>query len=312
MLNNLIIRLLIYYAAWLLALSGTFYFFPQILQYVAQERERIFVAKSATSGADAVPFPLGKIEEGVGRLADPAHTIPIMVALVLAFGVTLPITWVYRWTRPRKKYSQSFAQTLLVVPISIALVVFLVKGSLALAFSLAGIVGAVRFRTSLDEPIDAVYMFMAIGIGLASGTQLTTVAYLASLTFVIIVLGVWKSNFGAQPAVISGWSIVDPEKSGQVPSERAIATKKLYNAQIEVHTTKVDAAQKATAPILESSTKRWQVANVVKNADGTAVVVFDVWLKKSVDPPSLVRDIEASGKGHISSVIVKKQELVTA
>lgn len=312
MLNNIIIRLLIYYAAWLLALSGTFHLFPQILQYVAQERERIFIAKSVTTGADAVPFPLGKIEEGVGRLADPAHTIPVMVALVLAFGVTLPITWVYRWTRPRKKYSQSFTQTLLVVPISIALVVFLVKGSLALAFSLAGIVGAVRFRTSLEEPIDAVYMFMAIGIGLASGTQLTTVAYLASLTFVIIALGVWKSNFGAQPAVLSGWSIVSPEKSGQASGEKAVATQKPYNAQIEVHTTKVEEVQKATAPILKSNTKRWQVANVSKKADGTAVVVFDVWLKKSVDSPSLVRDIEASRKGHISNVIVKKQDLVTA
>ena len=295
MLKNIIIRLLIYYAAWLLALSGVFHLFPQILHYVAQERERIFVAKSVTSGADAVPSLLGNIEEGVGRLVEPAHTIPVMVALVLAFGVTLPITWVYRWTRPRKKYSQSFAQTLLVVPISIALVVFLVKGSLALAFSLAGIVGAVRFRTSLDEPIDAVYMFMAIGIGLASGTQLTTVAYLASLTFVIIALGVWKSNFGAQPAVLSGWSIVSPE-SDQVSGKKAVATENPYNAQIEVHTTKVEEVQKATAPILKSSTKRWQVANVIKNADGTAVVVFDVWLKKSVDSPSLVRILKQAEK----------------
>ncbi|MDE2742139.1 MAG: DUF4956 domain-containing protein [Gemmatimonadota bacterium] len=312
MLKNIVIRLLIYYAAWLLALSGVFHLFPQILQYVAQERERIFIAKSVTTGADAIPFPLGNIEQGVGRLVDPAHTIPVMVALVLAFGVTLPITWVYRWTRPRKKYNQSFAQTLLVVPISIALVVFLVKGSLALAFSLAGIVGAVRFRTSLDEPIDAVYMFMAIGIGLASGTQLTTVAYLASLTFVTIALGVWKSNFGAQPAVISGWRIASPEKSDQASPKKAVAAEKPYNAQVEVHTTKVEEVQKATASVLKSNTKRWQVANVIKNADGTAVVVFDVWLKKSVDSPSLVRDIEANGKGHISSVIVKKQDLVTA
>ena len=311
MLNNIIIRLLMYYAAWLLVLSGTFHLFPQILYHVAQERERIAVGKSLETGAD-VAIPLGNIEEGVFRLADPAHTIPVILALVLAFGVTLPITWVYRWTRPRKKYNQSFAHTLLVIPISIALVVFLVKGSLALAFSLAGIVAAVRFRTSLEEPMDAVYMFMAIGIGLAAGTQLTTVAYLASLIFVIISLGVWKSNFGAQPAVLSGWSIVNPEKSAQVSGEKAITTKKPYNAQIEVHTTKVEEVQKATAPILKSTTKRWQVANVIKNADGTAVVVFDVWLKKSVDSPSLVRDIEASGKGHISSVIVKKQDLVTA
>ena len=304
MLNNMIIRLLVYYAAWLLALSGIFYLFPQILYYVAQERKRIFVAKSLEFGADTVPFPLGNIEEGVARLIDPAHTIPVMVALVLAFGVTLPVTWVYRWTRPRKKYSQSFAHTLLVIPTSITLVVFLVKGSLALAFSLAGIVAAVRFRTSLEEPMDAVYMFMAIGIGLAAGTQLTTVAYLASLVFVAIALGVWKSNFGARPAVISGWTIVYPDKSAQVSEagDAAIPTPKPCDAQIEVHATNVEEVQKATDLILNSNTKRWQVADVINNEDGTVVVVFDIWFKKSVKSLSLVRNIEESGKGYINDV----------
>ena len=214
MLNNIIIRLIVYYVAWLLVLSGIFHLFPQILYHVAQERERIFVGQRLDAGAD-VSVPLGNIQEGVARLVDPSHTIPVIVALVLAFGVTLPITWLYRWTRPRKKYSQSFAHTLLVIPIAIALVVFLVKGSLALAFSLAGIVAAVRFRTSLEDPIDSVYMLMAIGIGLAAGTQLTTVAYLASLIFVTISLGVWKSNFGARPAVLSGWRIDSSEKLGK-------------------------------------------------------------------------------------------------
>ena len=310
MLNNIIVRLIIYYAAWLLGLSGIFHLFPEILYYVAKERERIFVGQGLDAGAD-VSVPLGNIQDGVARLVDPSHTIPIMVALMLAFGVTLPITWLYRWTRPRKKYSQSFAHTLLVIPIAIALVVFLVKGSLALAFSLAGIVAAVRFRTTLEEPMDSVYMLMAIGIGLAAGTQLTTVAYLASLVFVTISLGVWKSNFGALPAVVSGWRIDSSEKLGEASGEEIIATENLYNAQIEVHTTKVNAAQKATALILESSTKRWQVADVIENTDGTAIVVFDVWLKKSVTLPSFIQDIEESGRGCINNVKLKSRELET-
>ena len=65
MLNNIIIRLLMYYAAWLLALSGIFHLFPQILYYVARERERIFIAKSLDTGADTIPFTIGNIEEGV-------------------------------------------------------------------------------------------------------------------------------------------------------------------------------------------------------------------------------------------------------
>jgi len=225
MLNNIIVRLVIYYLSWLGFLAGAFHFFPRMRFYVAQERDRFFIGTLSDAGADVSDL-LGDIQEGLGSLVDqegvnllidPSHTVPVVVALTLAFGVTLPITWVYRWTRQRKKYSQSFAHTLLVIPIAIALVVFLVKGSLALAFGLAGIVAAVRFRASLNEPMDAVYMLMAIGIGLAAGTQLTTVAYLASLIFVVITLAVWKSNFGAKPAVLSGWRLVPPDELEAAP-----------------------------------------------------------------------------------------------
>jgi len=300
MLNNIIIRLIAYYTAWLLGLSGIFRLFPEILYYVAKERERIFIGKQLESVADA-SVPMGNVQEGVARLVDPSHTIPVLVALTLAFGVTLPITWLYRWTRPRNKHNQSFIHTLLVIPIAIALIVFLVKGSLALAFSLAGIVAAVRFRTSLDDPIDCVYMLMVIGIGLAAGTQLTTVAYLASLIFAIIILTVWKSNYAALPVEISGWKIQSFENLGGNTATNE------YNAQVEVHTTKVNAAKKATAIVLESSTKQWQIADVVKNSDGTAIIVFDIQLKKSVTLTAFIQDIEESGKGVISNVKLMKQ-----
>ena len=293
MLNNIIIRLAIYYVTWLLILNAIFHLFPEILHYVAQERERIFIGRSLDSGIDA-GIPLGNIKEGINRLADPEHTIPVVVALVLAFGVTLPLTWVYAWTRPPKKYNQSFVHTLLVMPVAISLVVFLVKGSLALAFSLAGIVAAVSFRLSLKDTMDAVYLFMVIGIGLAAGTQLTTVAYLVSLAFVTIILGVWKTNYGSQPPVLSGWRIVSPDHSVQTSGTKA--TGNSYDARIEVHTTKVETAQKATAQILKSGTKQWQVADVIEKEDGTAIVVYDVSLKQSVALPSLLQDIENSKK----------------
>lgn len=156
-------------------------------------------------------------QDGIAVVGDPAILVPVLLALILAFGVTLPVTWVYRWTRPQKKHNQSFIHALLVTPIGIALVVFLVKGSLPLAFGLAGIVAAVRFRATIKEPMDAVYMLMAIGIGLATGTQLTTVAYLSSLVFVVITLAVWKSDYGAKPPVLSGWRIVPPGAVAQVP-----------------------------------------------------------------------------------------------
>ena len=223
MLNNIIVRLVIYYTSWLLFLAGAFHFFPRVLVYVRQERDRFLFGSLYNTGIE-VSGMIENIQEGIGRLGsqegvsqlvDPTIAVPVVLALALAFGVTLPVTWVYRWTRSPKKYSQSFIHALLVTPIGIALVVFLVKGSIPLAFGLAGIVAAVRFRATIKEPMDAVYMLMAIGIGLAAGTQLTTVAYLASLIFVTIALAVWKSDFGAAPAVLSGWRIVSPEAVAQ-------------------------------------------------------------------------------------------------
>lgn len=318
LLNNIIIRLVVYYLAWLLALGGIFQIFPEILIYVAEDGER-FEGQRGGTGDDAVT--LERVKEGVATifegnireglisvtLGDPAHTIPVMLALAIAFWLTLPITWLYRWTRPPEKYSQSFTHTLLVIPIAISLVVFLVKDSVALAFSLAGIVAAVRFRTSLEEPMDSVYMLMAIGIGLAAGTQLFLVAYLASLVFVIVTLGVWKTNFGAQPETLSGWRIDYAAKLESGLEDTDAAIENLYNAQVEVHTTKVNAAQKAAALILKSTAKRWQVAEVIENLDGTAIVVYDVWLKKSVNAPAFIQGIEENGRGHVKNVVLKGQ-----
>ncbi len=316
LLDNIVVRLGVYYVATITFFAGLFTLFPQILYYVAQERARGAVAKMSLDFETGVVPALGGEVEGLNRMLDPATGIPVLMALVLSFALTLPVTWVYRWTRPTKKYNQAFAHTLLVVPIAIASVVFLVKGSLPLAFSLAGIVAAVRFRTSLNEPMDAIYMFIVIGIGLAAGVQLLNVAFLASVFFNAVAIGVWYTDFGAKPAVMIGCSICTTEETGKTSNGAVKANssteesngKKPYNAQLRIHTTNVDAAQKATIPILESNAKRWQEAQVIQKEDGTSIVVFDVRLKKSLDLSAFIREIEKSEKKHVAKVEVQKRK----
>ena len=79
----------------------------------------------------------------------------------------------------------------------------LVKYSLALAFSLAGIVAAVRFRNTLDDSKDAVYVFLATAIGLASAVNLP-VAAVISIGFNTIVLVLWYTDFGSAPVELDG------------------------------------------------------------------------------------------------------------
>src|SRR5204862_2745510 len=116
--------------------------------------------------------------------------------------LALPVAWVYTMTRKKRGYDQSVVQTLILLPALTAGVVVLVKYSLALAFSLAGIVAAVRFRTSLDDSKDAVYIFLATAMGLAAGVQLP-VAAVISVMFNVLALILWYTDFG-KPAAFDG------------------------------------------------------------------------------------------------------------
>jgi hypothetical protein len=72
----------------------------------------------------------------------------------------------------------------------------IVLNSLALAFSLAGIVAAVRFRFSLEQPSHAMYIFVAISIGLGAGIGSLGVAGVISMAFVYPMLVIWKLEYG--------------------------------------------------------------------------------------------------------------------
>jgi len=129
--------------------------------------------------------------------------LPAFLAMSCAFVFALPVAWIYILTRQKKGFSQSVVQSLLVLPLVIAGIVVLVKHSLPLAFSLGGIVAAVRFRTNLDDTKDAAAIFCVTGIGLASGVQ-PSVAAVLSLGFNLLAVGLWATEFGRAPASLEG------------------------------------------------------------------------------------------------------------
>ena len=126
-----------------------------------------------------------------------------IIAMASAFAFALPVSWIYILTRQKKGYSQSVVQALVVLPLVIAGIVVLVKHSLPLAFSLAGIVAAVRFRTNLDDTKDAATVFCVTGIGLASAVE-PTVAAALSVGFNLLAVGLWLTEFGRSPASLEG------------------------------------------------------------------------------------------------------------
>lgn len=128
-------------------------------------------------------------------------------ALRLAFAslsaaiLIVPVSWAYFITSRNKKVDQSFVQTIIIMPIVVTGISMIVLNSLALAFSLAGIVAAVRFRFTLDEPSHAMYIFVAISVGLGCGIGAVGVATVISMAFVYATLIIWRFEYGK---VLSG------------------------------------------------------------------------------------------------------------
>lgn len=122
--------------------------------------------------------------------------VRLLLASIGALILTIPISWVYFITSRARRIDQSFLQTIMILPTVVTGIAMIVVNSLALAFSLAGVVAAVRFRFSLNQPSDAMYIFVAIGIGLGSGIGALGVAGVISFTFVLVTLFIWKLEYG--------------------------------------------------------------------------------------------------------------------
>ncbi len=156
-------------------------------------------------------FPIGGIEflaqsnvdsfepiySSVERTVRSPHgAVQLGIASVGAIILTIPITWAYFITSRARRIDQSFLQTIMILPVVVTGISMIVLNSLALAFSLAGIVAAVRFRFALKQPSDAMYIFVAIAIGLGSGIGALGVATVISIAFVFSTLVIWRLEYG--------------------------------------------------------------------------------------------------------------------
>lgn len=197
-----LVRIAAYYV---LLISGTMLLtrlFPDQLSHLFTAERMDELARVPRHGdLTALAQPV----EGAGGAAVPlAPALAAGLAMVGSTLLMVPVAWIYTMTRQKKGYQQSTVQTLVILPAVVAGVVILVKNSLALAFSLAGIVAAMNFRARLRDSKDMVYVFLAMVIGLAAGVQIITVALAVSMIFNLIILILAWTDFGRSPAALEG------------------------------------------------------------------------------------------------------------
>ena len=120
----------------------------------------------------------------------------LVVAMFAAILVSLPVSWTYMAVRGGDEYDQSLVNTIIVLPMVVTGIVIIVQNSLALAFSLAGIAGAVRFRNSLKSSGDALFILLAVAIGLSAGIGAIELAAVISVYFNYCFALLWITEYG--------------------------------------------------------------------------------------------------------------------
>jgi hypothetical protein len=104
-------------------------------------------------------------------------------AMCCTLLLMLPVSWVYKAIHTDSVYDHSIDTTTLVLPAVVAGIVTVVQHSLALAFSLAGIVAGVRFRRALNDTFDTLFILSSIGVGIAAGVKSIEIAVVITVFF---------------------------------------------------------------------------------------------------------------------------------
>jgi hypothetical protein len=326
-------RLVAYYAIVAIVVAILAYFFPGEIARIAAKGLGD-VPEGPTVLTDALSSsPTSSVSFGPGTLLDVSLTTVLI--LIGALVLILPVTWVYMSARPSGgQHNQNVVQTLIILPLVVAGIVFIVQNSLALAFSLAGVVGAVRFRTTLRDSRDLVYVFLSIVVGFAAGVQSLAVGAVISIVFNFVLVLTWHYDYGRNmlmPTASAQWSrplqaLASPTGDHQIPDrdlilsltpenaaaladrftrvQKAVGSKKKkprFDSILTVTTDVVPEAQGRIEDVLDKMTKRWSLDEIVTNVGKPSEMYYLARLRKSVPRDMLLTAVHTGAGDFISS-----------
>ena len=111
---------------------------------------------------------------------------------VLALGITcliaIYIFFIYRVMTRKAFYSKSFNVSLVALSLITAAIILSIQSSVVISLGMVGALSIVRFRTAVKEPMDLVFLFWSISVGIICGAGLFVIAFFASLLITVAIL----------------------------------------------------------------------------------------------------------------------------
>ena len=191
---RLFAQLSAYYLVLAVLVYAALTLFPWVRDYLPVGGVEELINQPQQAGANGLTGVQVQQTENVANLGESLFWLS--TAIVGAFLTALPVSWTYMSIRHGDEYDQSLISTIIILPLVVTGIVVIVQNSLALAFSLAGIAGAVRFKNSLKSSGDALFILLSVGIGLSAGIGAVELAVVMSVAFNYGFLALWFTEYG--------------------------------------------------------------------------------------------------------------------
>ena len=112
----------------------------------------------------------------------------IIVGITASLICSLIIAYIYRSTYQGVMYQKSFAISLVLASLITTMIIMVISGNLVLSLGMVGALSIVRFRSAVKDPLDIIFMFWAISVGIANGVANLKVSVTATVVISLAIL----------------------------------------------------------------------------------------------------------------------------
>lgn len=129
-------------------------------------------------------------------------TTSILVAMLFALALGLYIFFCYRIMTRSTFYSGSFNISLVCVALVTSAIILTIQSSVVVSLGMVGALSIVRFRTAIKEPMDLIFLYWAISVGIICGAGLSEIAIILSLVMTAVIFALQHIPSASRPMIL--------------------------------------------------------------------------------------------------------------
>ena len=172
----------------------------------------------------------------------------IFICMLCTTIIAAYVFLIYKQINKNSFYNRNFNLSLMGMAVLTAAIILTIQSNIVVSLGMVGALSIVRFRTAIKDPMDLVFLFWAIGVGIICGAGFAMIAVIASLalTVIIVLFSMLPNAKGNLILVINAVSFENEKQIMQIIKENCSyfkirarnVTKTNLNLAVEIQTMK--------------------------------------------------------------------------